>query len=80
MKDWNNIDLRSHEVDSALIDEYTFNTLLLEIKCNVKEITPETVRAQFNESLKASMHSAREVFESNFKNIVKEVQRQRAQK
>lgn len=76
--DWNNIDLRSHEIGSAIIDEYTFETLLLEINCNIKEINPETVRKQFEESLRAQIDSAREVFEANFNNIVKEAQRQRA--
>lgn len=77
---WNNVDLKSHEVESQILDGYSFETLLLEINCNVKEINRETVQAQFNESLKAAISSAKEVFNSNLDNIVKEAQRQRSQK
>lgn len=69
--DWNNVDLKSHEVESHIIDGYTFETLLLEIHCNVKEINRETVKAQFMESLNSKIQSAKEVFAANLDNIVK---------
>jgi hypothetical protein len=77
---WNNVDLRSREVESSIIDAYTFETLLLEINCNVKEINRETVKAQFAESLKSHIDSAKEVFSANLDNIVKESQRKKNQK
>ena len=68
--DWNNIDLNSHEIESNLVDSYTFATLLLEIECNVPNINYDTVRRQFETSLQASMLSAMQVFDANFENIV----------
>ena len=69
--DWNNVDLKSSEVEAAIIDGYSFETLLLEIHCNLREINRETVTAQFNESLKSKIVSAKEVFAANLDNIVK---------
>jgi hypothetical protein len=69
--DWRNVDLEDgYERDQNIIDAYSFDTLLLEISCNIRDINPVTVRAQFETSLKSKIDSAREVFENNFKNIV----------
>ncbi len=44
---WQNVDLNSPSESSAdILDPYSFDTLLLEIECNLTEITPETVRKQ----------------------------------
>lgn len=77
--DWNNVDVseNSSERDAKIIDSYSFDTLLLEIACNVKEINEETVKAQFLESLNAKIQSAREVFRANLENIVKQAQKER---
>lgn len=77
MKDWNNIDLDSHEIDSAIVDEYTFETLLLEINCNLPEINEATVRQQFNKSLDATIEQAKDIFESNLKNILNHATKER---
>ena len=70
---WNNIDLTNErERDLPLLDEYTFDTLLLEVSCNVREITRETVRAQFEESLCRRITETREIFNNNLDNIVKQ--------
>lgn len=77
---YNNIDLNSSEVESQLIDSLTFKTLLLEINCNLPEINADTVRKQFEEDLKSRVREAREIFEANLNNIVKQAQGERAKK
>jgi formiminotetrahydrofolate cyclodeaminase len=77
---WNNIDLNSHEIDSAIIDEYTFEGLLLEINYNLPEINEDTVRKQFLTSLNQNMEQAKDIFESNLKNILKYAKKERASK
>lgn len=69
---WNNIDLKSSESSINILDPYSFDTLLLEISCNVKEISNETVKRQFFESLNSKIESAKEVFFANLDNITKE--------
>ena len=77
--DWNNIDLSdAYERNLPILDSYDFDTLLLEINCNVREINEQTVRAQFRESINSKIESAKEVFEANIKNITKEAVRYRA--
>lgn len=76
--DWNNVDLTSeYERDQDILDGYSFDTLLLEISCNVKDITPQSVHEQFEISLKNKIDSAREVFSANFKNIVLQAKKER---
>lgn len=76
--DWNNIDLSdAYERDQCILDPYTFDTLLLEINCNVRSIDENTVRAQFMESLNSKIESAKEVFEANLKSITEEAVRYR---
>ena len=79
---WNNINLseESHERDSNLIDGLTFDTLLLEIHCNIKEINRFTVRAQFIEDLKSRTEEANNIFEANLDNIIKQAKKERARK
>lgn len=76
--DWNNVDLNSHEREANILDPYSFDTLLLEVNCNLREINHETVKAQFMESLNSKIQSAKEVFAANLDNIVKEAQTERA--
>ena len=68
---WHKVNLSDgYERDQNILDGYSFDTLLLEITCNLKEINRETVREQFMESLNNNIHSAREIFESNLDAIV----------
>lgn len=70
--DWSNVDLNSaYEASQSILNSYTFDELLLEVHCNIKdiEINEETIRKQFDESLQSKIQSAKEVFESNLKNI-----------
>lgn len=75
---WNNIDLNSSEIELPILDPYTFATLLLEVECNLREITPETVRKQAENAIRENCRVALEVLESNLDNIVKYAQKQRA--
>jgi hypothetical protein len=77
--DWTNIDLSSHESSLAIVDEYTFDGLLLEINCNLRTIDAESVMKQFNESLQSRIDSAREIMRDNLANIVKHAQEYRNQ-
>ena len=68
--DWNNINLTSSERGLNILDAYSFDTLLLEISCNLPEINPDTVRDQFYQELRNKVESAKAVFEANVQNIV----------
>jgi len=64
--DWNNIDTNdNYEMSQAMLDSYTFETLMLEVNCNVRDITRDTVKAQALESLKSKYECAIEVLEAN---------------
>ena len=67
---WNNIDLNSHEIRANILDAYDFETLLLEIDCNVRDINEYTIRKQFKDTMDAKIRSAYEVFEANLENIL----------
>lgn len=75
---WNNIDLNSSEIELPILDPYTFATLLLEVECNLPEITPEMVRIQAYNSIREKYITALEIVDSNLNNIVKYAQKQRA--
>lgn len=76
--DWTNVNLKSsYERDQNILDPYNFDTLLLEISTNLRNIDEETVKRQFEESLLNKIRSAREVFKANLDNIVKEAQEYR---
>ena len=69
---WKNVDLISpYERNQNILNEYSFETLLLEISCNLRDINTDTVKKQFEISLNSKIQSAREVFNNNLNNIVK---------
>lgn len=77
---WDNIDLKSeYERNQNIVDSLSFDTLLLEISCNIKEINKDTIRAQFEQDLKSHIDSAREVFNSNLNNILNDALEYRKQ-
>lgn len=79
--DWNNVDLKNdYECGREILTGYIFETLLLEISCNLRVINKETVRKQFETELQNRIREAREIFEANLTNIVKEAQRYRTVK
>ncbi len=76
--DWTNVDLDSaYESSQDILDGYSFDTLLLEASCNLKEINEQTIREQFHKSLASKVNSAKDVFEANLKNIVAKALKER---
>ena len=77
--DYLNIDLTNdRERNTDILNGYDFETLFLEISCNLTEINEETVKQQFYESLNSKIQSAKDIFNANLKNIVKYAQEERA--
>ena len=75
---WKNVDLKSsYERDQNILDGYNFDTLLLEVSCNVKEINKASVMAQAMETLNAKHKSALEVLANNIDNIVSMAKKER---
>lgn len=75
---WKNVNLKSpYESSQEILDGYSFDTLLLEIACNLPALNAETIKAQFEISLKSKIDSAREVFNDNLANILAEALEQR---
>jgi hypothetical protein len=77
--DWNNVDLTdSYESSRNLIENLTFDALLLEVDCNLPVINAQTVAAQFELDLQSRIDEARETFSANLANIVEHAQKERA--
>ena len=77
--DWTNVNLNDkYERDQNIIDPLSFETLLLEISCNVREITKENIVKQFEEDLQSRIQSAREVLHANLDNLFNEAEKDRA--
>jgi len=73
-----NVDLSdSYNRNQNIIDPLSFKTLLFEIHSNIKEVTPEAIRAQFEADLQNRITSAREVFENNLNNIIEYAKNER---
>lgn len=62
--DWNNVDLEN-ESHLNMLEPYSFDDLLLEIDANIanEDINENTVRKQFQETLKQKIDSANSIFE-----------------
>lgn len=76
---WKNVNLNScYERSQAILDPYTFDTLLLEVACNLPEINRETVKAQAMISIKSKYESAIEILNNNLDNLTKEALKERA--
>lgn len=77
--DWNNIDMHSpYETSLNLVENLTFDTLLLEIQCNCEKIDEQTITAQFEEDLRSRIESAREIFQANLESIIRKAKLTRA--
>lgn len=69
--DWDNIDLTNYyERDKNMLDPYSFSDLLMEIRCNVKEINTQTILVQARESIDAKYREAISILNANMNNIV----------
>jgi hypothetical protein len=72
---WSKIDLSNgYQRNLNLLENYTFDTLLLEVACNIKdsEINKETVKAQALESINAKYIEALEILNDNLDNLTSE--------
>lgn len=76
---WNNVDLNSpYESSQNILDPFDFDTLLLEISCNLPKINAATVREQAMISIRAKYESAVQILDKNLNNIVAHAQKDRA--
>ena len=76
--DWRDIALDDNfERSLNIIEPLSFSTLLLEIKCNIKEINCVTIREQFAADLQKRAKEAWEVFDANLINIEQTAKRER---
>jgi len=68
---WKNVNLKSSfECSQDILDGYDFETLLLEISCNLPVINEETVKAQAMHSIKCKYETAIQILNDNLNNIV----------
>ena len=75
---WENVNLESgYERDQNIIDPLNFDTLILEVYSNCREITESSIMQQFETDLKNRIYSAREVMKNNISNIAKQIQKER---
>ena len=74
---YNNLDLNSHEADVKIVDDLTFNDLLLQIDCNLPKhnINKVTVQAEFDMVLTLITKGAEDLFKTNLNNIVKKAKK-----
>ena len=76
--DWNNVDLKNdYERDQDFLTGYSFDTLLLEISCNLRDINEKTVRDHCYNELNNRIREAKEIFEANLNNIIKDAKEYR---
>lgn len=76
--DWSNVDLSDgYNRDLKIIEPLTFAVLLLEVNCNLPEITPEAVLHQFETDLQGRIEEARQIIRDNIGNVVRYARRER---
>ena len=71
---WNNVDLNSgYEKSQNFLDGYDFDTLLLEVYCNMKkeDTTRENILKHVKAEIANRVQSANEIILANIDNIVK---------
>ncbi len=70
--DWNNVDLNNdYQRSQNILEPYSFDTLLLEIHCNIldQNLNKVAIIAQFEKELQSKIREAREIFKANLDNI-----------
>ena len=76
--DWKNIDLESgYEKSQNLMENYTFENLLLEIHCNEPNINKEVIKDHAMSVFKAKYNEAIEILEANLTNITNHAKNER---
>lgn len=70
--DWKNVNLNSdYEKNKNLLENYTFEQLILEAICNIKNtnVNKETVRQQAMLSIQSKFNEAMDILDYNIDNI-----------
>lgn len=78
--DWSNIDLSSnYERSLNILEPYTFDTLLIELYCNLREeqLTPEEIEKHAINVMRARLSEATEILRANLANIVAKAKEER---
>ena len=78
--DWKNIDLKSgYEKSQNLMENYTFEQLLLEVYCNIREenLTPSEINKHALSVFKAKYDEAIEILNDNLINITNHAKNER---
>ena len=78
--DWKNIDLKSgYEKSQNLMENYTFEQLLLEVYCNISEenLTPSDIKKHALSVFKAKYNEAIEILNDNLINITNHAKNER---
>ena len=73
---WKNVDLNSnYEKSKNLLENYTFEQLILEAICNIKntEVTEEAIKKHALEVINAKLEEAKGILNDNLSNITKYV-------
>lgn len=68
-REWSDLDLTGSNLDRSILDGYTFGGLLLEINCGIRDISPDAIRAHFEQQVTAKAEEAREIFAANAESI-----------
>lgn len=77
---WKNVDLTSSERHLNMLDPYDFDTLLLEISCNLRdeELTPQEIEKHALQVINEKARLAKEILRDNLQNIVNQAKKERA--
>lgn len=78
--DWTNVNLTDgYEREQNILGPYNFDTLLLEISCNIpkERLTREEIEKQFKTVLALKVSEAKEIFKDNLENILKQAIKER---
>jgi len=69
--DWSNIDLESSERHLNILDPYDFDTLLLEVSCNIRDedLNASSIEAHAQQVLRAKYTEALQIVRDNIQNI-----------
>jgi len=74
--DWKNVDLNSnYEKSKNLLENYTFEQLILEVICNIRntDINEETVKKHALEVFNAKLEEAKDILKCNLTNITNHI-------
>lgn len=76
---WKNVNLNSdYECSQNILDPFDFDTLLLEVACNIPDINTNTVLKQAMDSINCKYQTAIQILNDNLVNITKKALKERA--